>query len=305
MRTAAIAAPPRRGCRLNAFRTFDSSSAVPVTDGKTHSGNGSSVLQPGGALPATPEPQRGSQLAGHVDAPLLMVLRRRELAANEIAPDLDERAAPIDVAPLQRQQLAGAHARSEGHTAARDTNPGTARAPPASSVRHLVARERIGLRFGIIGCPQVPPETERRIRRQKFVFDRLRQDRAQRPGDPANRVTLSPFARHAVTRSRQSARRSAPPGVAKRREDVLLEIAFVERDGACLQRALRPRPAKLGVRLERVCLADGRAKFSSPRASVSRMRLRQSRGRLLDRPRTWPCGGPRGERTPTTRASRI
>jgi hypothetical protein len=46
--------------RLSALRTFDSSSAVPLTDANTHSGRGGHC-EPGGALLLPQQPQRGSQ----------------------------------------------------------------------------------------------------------------------------------------------------------------------------------------------------------------------------------------------------
>jgi len=69
---------------------------------------GLAVLEPRGSLLATPQVEFCSKLPGQVDAALLVILRRRELAANEIPAHDEKRAAPVQIAPLQRQQLASA-----------------------------------------------------------------------------------------------------------------------------------------------------------------------------------------------------
>ena len=142
--------------------------------------------EPGGALSSAPEPQRGHELVRQVDAPTLVILGRRQDAAHQVPLHLDKAPAPVEVAPLQREQLTGTQARAEAAQ-----QPGMEFRKPLScdgdDVRCLVARERIDDWLGIVSAAQVPTEAQRGIRRQQLVFDRLRQNRAQRPRDAANR----------------------------------------------------------------------------------------------------------------------
>lgn len=67
-------------------------------------------LQPGAPLPAAPEAKGDLQLPGEIDTPPLMVLRRGQEPAHEIPLDLNEAGSPIDVGPLQREELARSQA---------------------------------------------------------------------------------------------------------------------------------------------------------------------------------------------------
>jgi hypothetical protein len=109
----------------------------------------------------------------------------RQSAADQIPWHLDKAALPVEVAPLEREQLARAHAGPQ--PAQQPRRPfGEPLACDCDDVRGFVARERIDDRFGIVCTPQVATKAQRRIRRQQLVFDRLRQDRAERPRDAAN-----------------------------------------------------------------------------------------------------------------------
>jgi hypothetical protein len=171
-----------------------------------------------------------------VHAAALMILRRRQHAADQVPLHLHEAALPVEVAPLEREQLARAHAgpqpTQQPRIPLREPLPSD-----GDDVCGLVARERIDDRLGIVGAPQIPAQAQRRIRGQQLVFDRLRQDRAQRPRDPADGRRLQ---------SLRTARRDelAAVGTAQRanltrserRQDVQREMAVVEIHRARLQR---------------------------------------------------------------------
>src|SRR2546426_10224003 len=157
--------------------------------------------EPGGALSASPQPERGGQLMRQVHASSLMILWRRQDAAYEVLLHLHEAPLPIEITPLEGEEFTGAHTSAQ---AAEQPWAPFGKPPPrdGNHVRGFVAGEGIDDRFGIVGAPQIPAEAERRIRRQQFILS----VRAM----PRTVVALSPFARHCVTSSRQSARRSEP-----------------------------------------------------------------------------------------------
>lgn len=72
------------------------------------------LLQPSASLPTPPQAQRRLQLPREVHTSPLMVLRRGELSTHEIALHPDEAGLPIEVGPLQRQQLAGSQPSPQG-----------------------------------------------------------------------------------------------------------------------------------------------------------------------------------------------
>jgi hypothetical protein len=59
------------------------------------------MFQPCRPLSAQPEAEFRTQLARHVDPALLVVLRCSQLPPYEVPADLDERASPIEIAPLK------------------------------------------------------------------------------------------------------------------------------------------------------------------------------------------------------------
>src|SRR5262249_2833978 len=61
------------------------------------------VLEELHALTTEMEAQHGSELAGHIDPAPLVILRRRQFAADEVPLDLHVTALPINIAPLERQ----------------------------------------------------------------------------------------------------------------------------------------------------------------------------------------------------------
>ncbi|OFW29371.1 MAG: hypothetical protein A3G76_05670 [Acidobacteria bacterium RIFCSPLOWO2_12_FULL_65_11] len=62
--------------------------------------------EPSGPLLTPPQPQHAAQLAGEVDTPRLVVLGRRQGAVHQVPLYLNEPTLPINVAPLQGEQLA-------------------------------------------------------------------------------------------------------------------------------------------------------------------------------------------------------
>ena len=76
---------------------------------------------------------------------------------------------------------------------------------------------------------------------------------------------------------------------AKRGQNVILQGAFVERDRARLEPRFAPRLARLGVRLERLFIAEG-LEFYSPRAMLSRIAWATRIADALS-PHSWPFGG--------------
>lgn len=150
---------------------------------------------------------------------------------------------PIQIAPLERQQFARAHPRAKSAE------------EPWVPVRHVVtrhlkeggdfiARQRIDLRLRIVCGPDVAPEPQCWIPRQELVFDGLTENGAQRTRDPAHRGSLQalgPAGSHQL-----SATQSTYGGdgtSAKRRNDVLFEMALIEADRAGLQNSGRPARA--------------------------------------------------------------
>jgi hypothetical protein len=83
-----------------------------------------------------------------VDAPPLMIFRRRQDAADQVPLHLHEPSLPVEVAPLEREQLAGAHA---GPQSAEQPRIPLREPLPSDGddVRGLVPRERIDDRLGI------------------------------------------------------------------------------------------------------------------------------------------------------------
>jgi hypothetical protein len=91
---------------------------------------------------------------------------------------MDEAVAPIDVAPLQREEFARPHS---GAKPAED--PRVPIGEPHTRSRHeersFVSGEWLNLGLRLVGRAKVLSGPERGVRRQQFVFDRLCQDRAQ------------------------------------------------------------------------------------------------------------------------------
>jgi hypothetical protein len=78
---------------------------------------------------------------------------------------------------------------------------------------------------------EVLSKPQRRVRSEKFILDRLRQNRAQCPRNPSHGAYLQPFratARHEVSAVGPSQRRDLPGS--KRREYMTREIGTVERE---------------------------------------------------------------------------
>src|SRR2546425_4831605 len=65
--------------------------------------------EPGGALSASPQPERGGQLMRQVHASSLMILWRRQDAAYEVLLHLHEAPLPIEITPLEGEEFTGAH----------------------------------------------------------------------------------------------------------------------------------------------------------------------------------------------------
>src|SRR5262245_59946907 len=115
-----------------------------------------------------------------------MILRCRQLAPHEIALQVDIAGAPIEVTPLEREELAGAHASAQ---AAHE--PGIPiRELATRGVEHeidFLTRERADFRFGSVGVTEVLSEPESRVRDEELVVNGLRQNRAQRARNSADR----------------------------------------------------------------------------------------------------------------------
>ena len=148
--------------------------------------------QPGHVLATSPQPQGDLQLTGEIDASPLMILRRGEVAADEIALHLDETVSPIEIGPLQGQEFAGAQSRPQSTEQPRMP----IREPVAGHSEHLhrfLFAEGIDGGLGVVRGAKIFAKTQRRVCGQEFVFDRLRQDRAERPRNAAHRRGLQPF----------------------------------------------------------------------------------------------------------------
>jgi hypothetical protein len=127
------------------------------------------VLEQLNPLATKMEPEHRPKLTAHVDLPPLMILRCGQLAAYEIAANLHVAPLPVEIPPLQREQLTKAHAGPE--SADHESVPVGEGLP--SGLDHLCgvfARKRIHLGFGLVTTTEVPPWSQRWIRWQEAVF---------------------------------------------------------------------------------------------------------------------------------------
>jgi hypothetical protein len=106
-----------------------------------------------------PEPELRPKLTGHVNLAPLVIFRCRKLSADQIAADLDERAGPIQIAPLDCQQLASPQAGSQA-TQQPDVPVGKPLAGDAQHFGNFVTRKWIDFGLGIIGGAEVAPRAE-------------------------------------------------------------------------------------------------------------------------------------------------
>src|SRR5579862_2532451 len=121
-----------------------------------------------------------------------MVLRRGQLPAHQIPLELNKSTAPIDVAPLKRQQFPCTHPGSK--TAQEPRIPFRVPSPSRLEDMHdFVPREWIDARLGIVAGPEVLAEAECGIGQQQFIVDGLREDGAERPRNTAYGAGLQPF----------------------------------------------------------------------------------------------------------------
>jgi hypothetical protein len=92
--------------RGNTCRTLRSSSAVPSSEGKTHSGTGSPFASHRVRCCRRRFEEDAEQLGGDVEESTLVRLRGGQDTADEVPLNHDEPAVPVDVRPLQGDLLA-------------------------------------------------------------------------------------------------------------------------------------------------------------------------------------------------------
>ena len=90
-----------------------SSSAEPVSDGKTQSGIVLPFLRQRCRKARRQDEQCSLELRRHIHATAMVRLRRRDHASHDVALHDGAPLLPIDVVPLERQQLAEPHTRTE------------------------------------------------------------------------------------------------------------------------------------------------------------------------------------------------
>jgi hypothetical protein len=127
--------------------------------------------QPVRTLPPAPEPELGPEPPGQVEPAPPVILRRRQLAADDGSLQLDAPPAPVDVTPLKRTTLASAHSRAERSQHPRVPLGEVSRA--VSITRRFLSGERIHRRFRFIARAEVLPHRQRGIRREVLILDSL------------------------------------------------------------------------------------------------------------------------------------
>src|SRR5436190_4274114 len=104
-----------------------------------------------------------------------MVLRRRELAANDVAGDQKVSGSPVDVAPLESQKLPRPHAGAKTREHPREP-VGEMLARGGDDQRRYFACQRVDVRLGNIALTKVLAHTKRGIGGKDLVIDCMRQN---------------------------------------------------------------------------------------------------------------------------------
>src|SRR5256885_10703301 len=109
-----------------------------------------------------------------------MVLRRRQLAANDVAGDQKVSGSPVDVTPLESQKLTRLHAGAKTREHPREP-VGEMLARGGDDQRRFFACQRVDVWLGNIALTKVLAHPKRGIGGKDLVVDGLRQDRAEGP----------------------------------------------------------------------------------------------------------------------------
>ncbi|MDA1092459.1 MAG: hypothetical protein O3A25_04185 [Acidobacteria bacterium] len=114
-----------------------------------------------------------------------MVLGGRLYAADDAPADLQIPPPPVDVAPLQSEELAGPQASSQSREHPR-VPLGEAVGRDGHEVLGLLPGERVRFRLRFVSPPEMLAEAERGVRGEDLILHRRSQEYAQRAGDTAH-----------------------------------------------------------------------------------------------------------------------